>query len=292
VIERRGRLLACEFQVAGEDDVVLRALERVPFHAEQDVATTRRHRLEVAREGDGYRIREDGRPGDLLPDPEALARRVQERIHALALDALDRHPKLHAGCGTRGGCGVLFAGAGRSGKTTLMTRLLYEGFHVHGDDTVVLQDGRALAVPRPFGVRLGTLTLVPQLRPRMPAWAADGPPDGYQVLAVDPAELGFTWRIAPVRVDAVFFLEPAHGSPSRAVPCPRYRMAQRLMSQSLPPAGGARAWIREIATLVERAACHVLEIGELDSAVEQVDSVLCSLSRDPIAAPPTRRCHG
>jgi hypothetical protein len=51
-------------------------------------------------------------------------------------------------------------------------------------------------------------------------------------------------------------------------------MASQLMSQSVPPAGGARAWIREIATLVSRADCYVLELGELDSAVRAVTDAL------------------
>ena len=46
------------------------------------------------------------------------------------------------------------------------------------------------------------------------------------------------------------------------------------MSQSIAPAGGVRAWIREIATLVARAECYLLEIGELDSAIRAVNEVL------------------
>jgi hypothetical protein len=46
------------------------------------------------------------------------------------------------------------------------------------------------------------------------------------------------------------------------------------MSQSIPPAGGARVWIQEIASLVSRADCYVLELGELDSAVKAVNDAL------------------
>lgn len=289
MIERRGRVLASEFSVAVDGEDVARALDTLPFRATQDVRATRRHRLEVVREGEGYRIREDGRVREHVPDVEAVSRSVQERVHALALAALDGHALLHAGCATFRGRGVLFAGAGRSGKTTLMTRLLYEGYAVQGDDTVVLRDGRATAFPRRFRIRRGTLALVPQLSSRTPPWAVDSPPNGYHVVVVDPAELGFSWRIAPVPVDVVFFLSPAHGSPSRAVPCPRYDMASRLMSQSIAPAAGARAWIREIATLVGRADCHVLELGELDSAVRAVNDALTGAGPEshPTPALPT-----
>jgi hypothetical protein len=274
VIERRGRVLSSEFWITVDGEDAARALDALPFRAAQDGRATRRHRLDVVREGQGFRIREDGRAHDHLPDAETMERRVQERIQALALADLDGHARLHAGLATSCGQGVLFAGAGRSGKTTLMTRLLYEGFAVQGDDTVVVRDGLAMAVPRRFRVRRGTLTLVPQLSPRMPSWAVDGPANGYHIVVLDPVELGFAWRIAPVPVDAVFFLAPVHGSPSRSLPCARYQMARQLMAQSSPPAAGTRALIREIATLVERADCHVLELGELDSAVWAVNDAL------------------
>lgn len=274
MIERRGRVLASEFRITVDGEDVARALDTLPFRAAQDGWPTRLHRLEVRREGAGYRIREDGQAREHVPDADAVGRSVHERVHTLALAALDGHAKLHAGCATFRGRGVLFAGAGRSGKTTLMARLLYEGFDVQGDDTVVLRDGHASAVPRRFRVRRGTLTLVPQLASRTPPWAVNSPPNGYHVAVIDPAELGFPWRIAWVPVETVFFLVPAHGSPSRVAACPRYQMARYLMSQSTPPAVGVRAWIRDIATLVERADCHVLELGELDEAVTAVTGAL------------------
>jgi hypothetical protein len=274
VIERRGRVLSSEFWISVDGDEVAHVLDTLPFSAVQELETARRHRLEVVRDGEGYSIREDGRAREHVPDAEAVGRSVQDRITALAMVPFEEHAQLHAGFATYRGRGVLFAGAGRSGKTTLMARLLYEGFAVQGDDGVVLRDRRAMAFPRRFRMRRGTLALIPQLSPRTPPAAVDSPPNGYHVLVVDPVELGFAWQIAPVPVDAVFFLVPVHGSPSRVLPCPRYQMAARLMSQSIRPATGARAWIREIAALVERATCYVLEIGELDSAVRAVRDAL------------------
>lgn len=285
VIERRGRVLSSEFWVSVDGEDAVRVLDTLPFHAAQDVTATHRHRLEVLREEKGYRIREDGLTRDHLLDAETVGSSVQDRIHALAMAGMDEHAKLHAGCVTHGGRGVLFVGPGRSGKTTLMARLLYEGFAVQGDDTVVLRGGFAMAVPRRFRVRRGTLALVPQLSSRAPAWALEGPPNGYHVVVVDPVELGFAWRIAPVPVDVVFFLVPGHGSPSRVIPYARYRMAHLLMSESVPPAEGARGLIREIATLVGRADCYVLELGELDSAVTAVNAVLADT--EPRSQPST-----
>jgi hypothetical protein len=83
-------------------------------------------------------------------------------------------------------------------------------------------------------------------------------------------------------MDVVFFLVPNHGSPSRAIPCPRYRMASMLMTESVPPAAGARALIREIATLVAQADCYVLELGELDSAVSAVNAAVARAGTQPL----------
>jgi hypothetical protein len=282
VIERRGHVLSSEFFVSVDEENAARILDTLPFHAVQDVTATHRHRLEVVREEQGYRIREDGQAQAHLLDAEAVGSSVQDRINALALAEMGGHAKLHAGCATLGGRGALFVGPGRSGKTTLMTRLLHEGFAVQGDDTVVLRDGDAMAVPRRFRVRRGTLTLVPQLSDMAPAWALEGPPNGYHVVVVDPVDLGFGWRITPVPVDVVFFLVPNHGSPSRAIPCPRYRMASMLMTESVPPAAGARALIREIATLVAQADCYVLELGELDSAVSAVNAAVARAGTQPL----------
>ena len=284
MIERRGRVLSSEFSVSVDEESAARVLDTLPFHAVQDVTSTHHHRLEVVREEQGYRIREDGQAQAHLLDVEAVGSSVQDRINALAMAEMGGYAKLHAGCATLGERGVLFAGPGRSGKTTLMTRLLHEGFAVQGDDTVVLRDGYAMAVPRRFRVRRGTLTLVPQLSARAPAWALKGPPNGYHVVVVDPVDLGFGWRITPAPVDVVFFLVPKHGSPSRVIPCPRYRMASMLMTESVPPATGARALIREIATLVARADCYVLELGELDSAVTAVNAAVAGAGAQTLNA--------
>jgi len=216
----------------------------------------------VRRQDGRYRIEEDGAERAVKPTPEAAAVALGRRIHELALAALPEFTKIHAGCASWRGRQLLAVGPPRSGKTTLMARLLYEGFAVSGDELALVRAGQALAYPRRFGVRPQTLSLVPQM-----AFLAGKTPSGSEAVVVDPAELGFDWTIAPAPVDAVFFLEPNHGGRTHLRPCPQYLMAQRIMSQSTPPDAGRRAWIRDVCGILNPARCYTLRVGDLDVAV-------------------------
>ena len=115
------------------------------------------------------------------------------------------------------GCGRRFVAAGSrySGKSTLMVRLLYEGFHVHCDDLVLLQRGEVLPYPRRFFFRRESVSLIPQLATQAAdtfEWAGWDP----GTRALDPRALGLEWRIERAPADTVLFLE-------RAVPPPRPR---------------------------------------------------------------------
>ena len=83
------------------------------------------------------------------------------RMHELALAALPEFTRIHAGCATWGGRRFVAAGPPRSGKSTLMARLLYEGFHVHCDDLILLQGGEVLPYPRRFFLRRAGAALIP-----------------------------------------------------------------------------------------------------------------------------------
>lgn len=271
------QLLACEFEVVTDSEPVASWLGGIGPSAVQDYPVSRRHRLEVRRQADGYQVREDGEEGSVQRTPEGAGAHVAGRLHALAFAALADSTLVHAGSAVWHGRRLLVVGHGRSGKSTLMARLLYEGFNVEGDEMVVLREGRVVAYPRRFGIRRPTLTLVPQLAALAPELAGGpGPhgPDGYHVLALDPADLGLAWRIRSGPVDAVLVLERSPGGPSSLIPCPRYLMVQRIMSQSTPPGRGHGAWIRDVCATVERATCHTLVLGDLDSAVRAVRSSL------------------
>jgi hypothetical protein len=277
------QVLACEFAFSVDCDAVAHLLDELIPAPRQDFPISQRHRFEVLREGSRYRVREDGLDLGLEAGPDAAAGRVLARLHELAMAALSPYTKVHAGCAVLGGRRMLAVGSGRAGKTTLMTKLLYSGFEVHGDEMVLLGDGVSVAYPRRFGIRQPTLALVPQVEALVPEPSRAPNSHGYQVFALSPSLAGFEWRIALGAVDAVVYLDPKRGRVSRLLDCPQHLMAQRVMAQSEPPGTGRRQWIRHVCATLDRARCYTLEFGELDSAVSALRTML---------APPAGRRPG
>jgi hypothetical protein len=236
-------------------------------HAAQSYPVSRVHRLEARREPGGYRISEDGAPRGVEPTPEDAGYALTVRMHALALAALPDFTKIHAGCASWQGRRLLAVGPPRAGKTTLMTRLVFEGFSVHGDELALTRGGEVLPYPRRFGVRPPTVPLIPQLASARPGPAGGG-------LVTDPAELGFDWVIEAAPAAAVFYLEPNHGGRTRLADCPKYVMVQRVMSQSTGPETGNRQWIRDVCDMLDRAAAFTLTLGDVDEAVAVVKEAL------------------
>ena len=277
MIERSIQLLACEFHVSTDAEPVVRWLDGVRPSAVQDHPVLHRHRLEVRREAGGYRVREDGQDRGVMADPDEAGALVERRLHELAFGALAERTKIHAGCATWKGRRFLAVGQGRAGKTTLMTKLLVEGFSVEGDEMVLLRDGRVVAYPRRFGIRRRTLALVPEvgaLVPHLSGPPDSDEPDGYQVLALDPSQLGLPWHIGSGPVDVLFLLDRRHPGPTRATACPDHVMVQGIMAQSNPPSTGRAAWVRDVCAVVRGASGYLLTLGDLDTAVSAVRQCL------------------
>jgi hypothetical protein len=279
--ERSIQLLACQFHISTDAEEVFHRLDRIRMSAIQDHPVLRRHRLHVRREADGYRVLEDDDGGSLVVDADEAGALVERRLHELAVDALADHTKLHAGTATWHGRRFLVVGGRGAGKTTLMTRLLFEGCSVEGDEMVLMRDGSAVAFPRRFGIRPRTLRLVPEVGALVPE-LRDAPgsdePGGYHVLALDPDQLGLTWHIGTGPI-SVIFLVRRHEGATRLTPCPTPVVLQRLMEQSVAPRGGTAAWIRDLSALVRGACAYELAIGDLDSVVAVVRQCLTHAAR-------------
>jgi hypothetical protein len=267
-------LLACEFDVVADSPEPLLHLDRLVSRAAQDYPVSRRHRLESRRaEGGGHRVREGGRPDSLQPDARSTARTLFWRMHAVALDALPEFTRIHAGCASWDGRRLVAAGSPHSGKSTLMARLLYEGFEVHCDELVLLRRGEVLPYPRRFFIRRTGATLIPQM--------VTDPSDTFEwagwepgSLAVDPLALGVEWRIESAPADVVLLLELDDGGQTRLDACPKHVMAERLMFQSSAPAGGPGEWAKDVCAMLDRAECFVLRSGNLDGSVAAVKGLL------------------
>jgi hypothetical protein len=239
-----------------------RWLDRRLPDADQDFPISVRSRLVVREAGDEYDIRVDDGAPQRVAGLDAAGETVLALVNRRALGALAGFTKLHAGCARWEGRRFLVVGPRQAGKSTLMAWLLCEGAEVEGDELVVMREGQATAYPRRFGIRAGGVALFPRL--------AAASPEARGGFYLSPSALGRPWRIAPGPVDAVFFLEPNHGCPTRVEPCPRYLMVQRVMAQSEAPRGGTRRWIREVSATIDRARCQTLYVGRLEGALAAV----------------------
>jgi hypothetical protein len=263
------QVLACAFTIAAQDEEVLAHLDRQVPHAVQHYPVSRRHRLEVRRSPDSWHVEEDGRLVRPATDARDAADALFWRMYDVSLDAMGDHTRVHAGCAGLAGRRLVAVGPAHSGKSTLMTRLLYDGFDVHCDDIVLVRRGEAVPYPRRFRVRPAALDLLPAVAAIAPTLPVD-----RDCVALDPVEQGFRWEIAPGPADVVVFIQPAHGGPARVEPCPRHEMARRVMAQSNLPAGGVRDWMADVGALVDGASCHVLHSGNLDSSVAALAAIL------------------
>ena len=245
------------------------ALDNLVQHASQTYPVSRFHQFEAWRIDNGYRLREDAKELDSQLEPQRAASVISAHMNDLALAALPEFTKIHAGCANWRGKRLVAAGPSRSGKTTLMTRLLYEGFAVHCDDIVLLRHGEVLPFPRRFWIRPHALPLLPQIAPLDVA-----APENRRHLVLDPAERGFEWQIHAAPADVVLFLERNHASVTQLLPCPKHAMAKLIMSNSSLPGGGPQEWVRDVCTMLDNASTYVLRCGSLNSVVDAVKEAL------------------
>ena len=272
--ERIVRMLSTEMRIVTDDDDLARALEYVLPHAEQPEAATGRASFVVARHGQGFELRPEGGAPSLHADRAAVLAELSEQLHRAALDPFQDTPRVHAALGSWRGRVFLLVGGKAAGKTTLLLRLFFDGCEAHGDELVLIRAGQALAFPRKFYVKQGTLGVVPELSriaERLPA-VRDG--KGAVIRAFEPGDAGPTWRIEAVRPAAIVALDPGFEGESRIEPLPVYLAVDRVLAQSsLPPERTAEA-IRDICALVDACRTWRLLVGTPEDASRKLREAL------------------
>jgi hypothetical protein len=148
-----------------------------------------------------------------------------------------------------------------------MTRLAFDRAAVQGDEMVIVRDHSVIAYPRRFGLRRGTLDLIPEASRLAPGRVREPSPHDYQVVSFDPAEQGLDWRIREAPVDDIVLLV-RHDNPMSSIsPCDRHEMARHVMANSHGPTGDPRQWIRDACAILAGARCSILTMGDLGSGV-------------------------
>ena len=168
------------------------------------IRSRRRRELhyEVHETPAGFAITEEGDTLATVATTEEAADLVHVRAHrrAFELASLSGWARVHAATvdlatleGRR--ARVLVVGPSGAGKTTLATRLLFDGADVQGDESVLVRRGESLAVPRALHLKPGAPLVLRELTAVLPELPVVG-----EVTVLDPARVQrpVTLRIAPV----------------------------------------------------------------------------------------------
>ena len=242
-------------------------LQDIRVKAQDPIVASRTLTIEVLKKEGAYVVIEEGEVLVSSPDAERITLYLHELINYRISGYMSDLIKVHAASGSLKGKRFLLIGDKGAGKTTLITRLLFEDTAVYGDETVLLQGEAVLPFPRKFHLKEGTLSLVPQLVPicenlmRYPAYY------GGRFCFFDPTDAGCDWRITKGQVDALFYLEPRHTERTDIERCPDWLMVQKLLLQASDFASNPEAHIGQLCHLVDASENFICYLGELDRAV-------------------------
>jgi hypothetical protein len=268
------RLLCCEFEIQTNSQDVIKGLSYIAQRAEQDVPLVQRCTVTITWTGDEYRISGDGMEEDFELSVTSALETVCQRLHNHAIAALPDHIRISAASGIHAEHAFLIIGPEGAGKTTLALSLMMEGVDITGDALVLLRDREALPFPRKFHAREDSIGRIPTLRTVARFAACVSNPQEGRLMGLDPLEFGKPWRIAPVAVSTIFYIEPNHGARTTLLPCGKVEMIRRMLPLCAPPVSGRPGWLGDICATVNQAGTFVVELGDLDSAMLAMLSVL------------------
>ena len=178
-----------------------------------------------------------------------------------------RYPVLRAASVVLEGIRGLIVGSKGSGKTTLVLRLMREGFSVEGDENVLIREQTVLARPRTLWVKQTALPLVGRLADNLPV--APSSENSYRqfIYSVEPSICGAPWHVEAGPAKLLIFIEPNHGGTSILTNIGRDEAFGRLLETSHFPneAPGAAAAVLRMTAI--RAKCLKLKLGHLDRAI-------------------------
>lgn len=206
--------------------------------------------------------------------PWSLIYTLLGRIHGLTFDNFSNCTRVHAGCGEYNKKRFIVIGDKGVGKTTLMTRLLFEGFRSDGDELVIIHDGETIPFPRRFHIKESSIELLPQIRPYISATPYINNGSGMKIFSFAPSETGFDWKIESRKTDFIFFLKQNHGSRTWVEKCPKYLMVQKMIPLSFFSISDDFKKIAALCQITDQADCFVLHIGSPDSAVSVMQETI------------------
>jgi hypothetical protein len=226
---------------------------------------------------DGFAVSEEGDSLATVSTAEAAADLVHVRAHrrAFELASLSGWARVHAATvdlatvdGER--VRVLVVGPSGAGKTTLATRLLFDGADVQGDESVLVRRGESLAVPRALHLKPGASAVLPELGAVLPELPVVG-----EVTVLDPSRVvrPVTLRVAPVEHVVVLAGRPGQHAthPTEGVTCTPLdggTVLEALLTDAFPLTETKARMVSVLAGAMVSAHGHRLTSGPPDSMVE------------------------
>jgi hypothetical protein len=210
-------------------------------------------------------------------DPGVALANLASAVNTEAVRASDHLVLVHAGGVERDGRAALFPARPAAGKSTLVAGLVQRGFGALTDEVVALDPATGHVVPysRPIGLKRGSWSLLPTLRPTVS-------PAGERYLTEQ-------WLVAPSAIRP-----GGAGGPSRPafVVIPRYEPDTTTSCRAISRAQGLRAlaesshnlahWGRRgfdvLAEVARGTTCHELTSGSLPTACDAVEALFSDVA--------------
>lgn len=270
-------MLDTAFTIHTESEELARRLAFIVHEAEHSISPIKKVSFEFNVRNDVYEIKKGGRICFTSDDLPNSIFHLQWHMHHEALKDITESIRIHAGCGELNGKRFLIVGDKGAGKTTLMVRLLFEGFRSIADELVLVRDTKVLPFPRRFHIKQYSVKLLPELKDLFDSLPFNQAKDDQKMYSFSPQDAGFDWKIDEGELRAVFYLEPNHGGETRVLECPKYMMAQRIMPMTFLSESEDYMKIGKICKIIDGVDCYVLHIGDLDEAVSKLKEIISAV---------------
>jgi hypothetical protein len=262
--------------VRADDDRVVKHLEYLANGAEQPVSPTASIDYDVTGYGP-YQLFEDGQPVTTVDRTEDVLYVLYRRCHIRLIDhqSLAGWASIHAAVMSVAGRRALVVGDKGAGKTTLMLRLLHDGHHVEGDETVFTRDGEAICLPRNFHVKSGTPQLIPELSSDwgdMPRVRTDA---GAIITAFNPATAGFRWRLNGGPISVAVLLRANHGGASSCRSLSSLEMIAAALDNCRPTGLATASVVRACSSLLGHVPAYEIQAGDIARTAELLVTNVC-----------------
>jgi hypothetical protein len=223
----------------------------------------------VEQAGGGYALYLDGIGVNTMRERVRAVRHLLWHVNSEVLRVTRGLVLVHAAAATYGGSALLLPGGMNVGKTTLVTRLVLDGFDLLTDELAALEVQGDLVhpYPRPMNLGEGSWPLLPAARP--PAWSPTSPFTERQ-WHVNPNDLRHGAVAVPTPPRFVVAPRREPGGGSRLEPLSRAAALRLLFEQTMNADVLGVDVFHTLVRVVRGADCAQLAVDTVEDGAELV----------------------